>query len=274
MATSMNSLAARTRDRLVRKARKYRARIREKLRPVVLENRGFCPICERDVTFVARDPWLRDHYKCMRCGSIPRERALMLVVQENFPRWREMTIHESSPGRRGASKNFAQECRGYVPSQFFPADPLGSIVNGYRCENLEQLTFADASIDLHITQDVFEHVLRPAEAFAEVARTLRVGGAHVFTVPIVNKDEPTRMRVALSETGEVSNVEPPIYHGSPIDAEGSLVTIDWGYDIVQYISRACGLDTRIIRLDDLSKGIRAEYIDVLVTTKTELSHPP
>jgi len=41
----------------------------------------------------------------------------------------------------------------------------------------------DESFDLVITLDVFEHVLRPAKAFAEIARTLKPGGAHIYTVP-------------------------------------------------------------------------------------------
>lgn len=257
----------RWRDRLQRKARKYRARWQERLRPVVLKNRGYCPICESRTTFVARDAWLRDHYKCRRCGSIPRERALMEVIQQRFPQWRTMTVHESSPANRGASRRFATECRHYIPSQFFPKEPLGSVVGSYRCENLEQLTFADESIDLHVSQDVMEHVLRPERAFAEIARTLKPGGAHVFTVPLVNKHNPSKMRIEVGENGEVTHLVQPEYHGNPIDARGSLVTVDWGFDIREHIAAACGLQTEIILLDDLSKGIRAEYIEVLVTSK-------
>jgi hypothetical protein len=118
-----------------------------------------------------------------------------------------------------------------------------------------------------VTQDVFEHVLRPGRGFAEIARTLKPGGAHIFTVPLVNKDKPSKMRVEVDAAGAVSHLESPVYHGNPIDAQGSLVTIDWGFDISDHIRDACGLDTEIIRIDDLSKGIRAEYIEVLVTTK-------
>jgi hypothetical protein len=255
------------RDRLLRKGRKYRARLQERLRPAVLRNRGYCPICERSATFIARDPWLRDHYKCTRCHSIPRERALMAVLQQRFPNWPALTMHESSPGRRGASRRFAQECLHYIPSHFFSGQPYGSRVGEYRCENLEQLTFADESIDLHVSQDVMEHVLRPERAFAEIARTLKPGGAHVFTTPLVNKESPSRMRIEVDASGAVSHLEPPAYHGNPIDAQGSLVTIDWGFDIVDHIATACGLGTEIIRIDDLERGIRAEYIEVLVTTK-------
>lgn len=250
-----------------RKRRKFRARLQERSRPVFLENSGYCPICERDATFIARDPWLRDHYKCTRCQSIPRERALMMVLQQRFPNWRSATIHESSPVNRGASRRFARDCPQYIPSQYFAHQRTGTMVDGYRCENLEQLTFPDDSIDLHVTQDVFEHVLRPERAFAEIARTLKPGGAHIFTVPLVNKGQPSRMRIELDPAGAVSHLLPPEYHGNPIDKQGSLVTIDWGFDIREHISTACGLDTEIIHLDDPSKGVRAELIEVLVTTK-------
>lgn len=264
---SSRSLIDRWRERVLRKGRKYRTRFQERLRPTIMKNRGLCPICDRSATFIARDAWLRDHYKCTRCSSIPRERALMAVLQQRFPEWRTLTIHESSPGNRGASKRFATECLNYTPSHFFNQHPLGTMVGKYRCENLERLTFADASIDLHVTQDVFEHVLRPPLAFAEIARTLKPGGAHVFTVPLVNKEQPSRMRIAVDADDAISHLQPPEYHGSPIDSKGSLVTIDWGFDIRDHIAAACGLDTEIIRIDDLSKGIRAEYIEVLLTTK-------
>jgi SAM-dependent methyltransferase len=255
------------RDRLRRKVRKRVLRMTERLRPVVLQNQGFCPICEREVSFVARDPWLRDHYKCSRCRSIPRERALMLVIQQRYPNWRDLRIHESSPGNRGASKRFAEECREYIPTHFFPGSTPGSIVNGYRCENLEALTFGDETIDLHITQDVLEHVLRPERAFAEIARTLRPGGAHIFTVPLVNKEKASTRRVEVDASGALTHVLAPEYHVNPVSAEGSLVTTDWGFDIRDHIAAASGLDAEIICIDDLSKGIRAEYIEVLVTTK-------
>ena len=254
-------------ERIVRKGRKYRAKVKERLRPAIIANQGHCTICDRSATFIARDPWLRDHYKCTRCHSIPRERALMAVLREKYPDWRTKTIHESSPGNRGASKRIAMECPQYIPSHLFDGEPAGAMVGRYRCENLEQMTFADESIDLHVTQDVMEHVLRPDRAFAEIARTLKPGGAHIFTVPLVNEEQPSKMRIAVDPDGGISHLEPPAYHGNPIDARGSLVTIDWGFDIRQHIFDACDLDSEIINIDDLDRGIRARYIEVLVTTK-------
>jgi SAM-dependent methyltransferase len=138
--------------------------------------------------------------------------------------------------------------------------------NDVRCENLEALTFRDSSIDLHVTQDVFEHIFNPEAAFREIARTLCPGGAHIFTVPLVEKERVSR-RCASLVSGKIVHLREPEYHGNPISAEGSLVTMRWGYDICDLIAKATGLFTQIVYIDALELGIRAEYIEVLVTRK-------
>jgi ubiquinone/menaquinone biosynthesis C-methylase UbiE len=52
----------------------------------------------------------------------------------------------------------------------------------------KKLMFENESIDLHVMQDVFEHLFTPSAAFREIARTLRAGGAHVFTTRACAKD--------------------------------------------------------------------------------------
>jgi len=133
---------------------------------------------------------------------------------------------------------------------------------------LEQLTFQDQSIDLHISQDVFEHIFDPAQAFREIARTLKPGGAHVFTTPLVNKNAPTQWCARRRKDDTIEHlIDPPEYHGNPVSAEGSLVTVHWGYDITKYIFDVSGLFTEVIYLDVLDLGIRAEFIEVLITKK-------
>lgn len=192
----------------------------------------------------------------------------MHVIEQYFPNWRSLVVHESSPATRGASVRLARECPNYVGSQYFPGEPLGSMVGGTRCENLEALSFASGSVDLHVTQDVMEHVFDPAQAFKEIARTLKPGGAHVFTVPIViRRAGAPRRRALLNSNGTIEHLLPPKYHGNPISGDGALVTIDWSFDICREIHVACGLFTTLIQIDDLSRGIRAELNDVLVTSK-------
>jgi len=55
--------------------------------------------------------------------------------------------------------------------------------------------------------------------------------------------------------------------GINIGDHRSLVTIDWGFDIFQDIFEATGLYTHVLFTDDLSHGIRADFIEVLITVK-------
>ena len=235
----------------------------------MFENYGYCHCCDSPVSFVARNEWWRDHYLCARCGCLPRERATMYCIEKFFPEWRKAVLHESSPTLlRGPSVRFRKEVPHYIPTYYFPDTLPGTTERGYRCENLERLTFADNSIDLHVTQDVFEHILDPRAAFREIARTLKPGGAHLFTVPLVNKNAPTRFCATRNRDGSIAQlVDPPKYHGDPLSTEGSLVTVNWGYDITQHIFEACGLFTEMVWIDALELGIRAECIEVLITRK-------
>jgi SAM-dependent methyltransferase len=195
----------------------------------------------------------------------------MVTLERFYPGWRNLVIHESSPIARGASRLLAQECPDYIPSQYYPDYAPGEIVENVRCENLESLSFADESVDLHITQDVMEHLLHPALAIKEIARTLKPGGAHIFTTPLVNKSNPSQPCIRIDDDGKIIHLTTPEYHGNPVSGEGSLVTVYWGYDICHYIHRACGLFTHLVHIEDLSKGIKAELNEVLVTVKPQRS---
>ncbi|MDO8409256.1 MAG: class I SAM-dependent methyltransferase [Phenylobacterium sp.] len=233
-----------------------------------LECPGWCPVCEQDVVFASPDAWLRDGLKCSACGSIPRERALMRVLAELAPDWRRLALHESS-GCSISSNRLREQCPGYVATQYDPATPWGhKHPNGYRSEDLEAQTFADETFDIVVTQDVFEHLFAPDRAIAEIGRTLKPGGFHICTVPIVRKAEGSVRRARRRPDGSVEHLAEPEYHGNPMDPDGSLVTVDWGYDIADYLDQASGLSTTIHTIDDLSQGIRAAYIEVLVSRKT------
>lgn len=249
----------------------------------VFESPGYCPVCEADTVFRAEHDkelpeiwhthWFRGSLACTRCASIPRMRALAETLRRFFPKWRSLRMHESSPGRTGLSPRLAAQCPGYVATHYDRSRLPGSIhpTGGYRCEDLEDQTFDDASFDLVITQDVFEHLMHPDRAIREIARTLAPGGAHVLTVPLVNQLEPSRRRAKTSH-GETIHLLPPIYHGNPIDPEGSLVTVDWGYDIIDYLAHHSGMSISMVHLDDMRLGIHAVLTEVLICRK--LATPP
>jgi SAM-dependent methyltransferase len=234
---------------------------------------GVCPVCEKSVTFSADGPYFRNTLRCSHCRSVPRHRALMHVLAAHFPDWQDLSLHESSPGWDPLSAKLAVRCKNYTASQYDTAVPFGTTVpaprmpcRAYRSENLECQTFADEAFDLVVTQDVFEHVFRPDLAIKEIARTLKPGGATLMTVPIVRKTKPSQRRATIVD-GEVRHLLPPDYHGNPLSAEGSLVTVDWGYDIVSYLQHHSGLAFMLCRVDNLDLGIRADLIEVLVGFK-------
>ena len=192
----------------------------------------------------------------------------MKVIEDTFPNWRDLKIHESSPANRGASVKLSSQCKNYIGTHFVPNIPPGQKTpQGFRNENLEKQTFDDGSFDLVVSQDVFEHLFDIESAFKEIARTLKKGGAHIFTTPLVNFKKPTEVWAKKTKEGEIIHLQKPEYHGNPIDPKGSLVTYHFGYDICDMIFNACGLDSEIIRLDDMKYGIRAEYIEVIITRK-------
>jgi len=229
-------------------------------------NRGYCVICRKETVFVEYDPWKRDFYKCMRCQSIPRQRAIINTLNIFFPDWHNLTIHESSPG--GISSNFIRDnCKNFSVSHFFQDVELGGCKQGCRCENLEKMTFDDASFDLLVTQDVFEHIMDPHAAFSEIARVLKPGGAHVFTMPWYGKQEKSKRRAKL-EDGKIVHLTEPVYHGNPIDASGSLVTYDWGRDFTDIIYSACGMTTVIYLVINRKLGLDAEFLEVFISRKS------
>jgi len=190
------------------------------------KNKGYCPVCERKTLFIENGPWLRDNYLCVKCNSIPRERALVHAINTFIPGWTDMKVHESSPGTVN-STYISKKCKDYSYSHYFPDTECGSYENGVRCENLEKLTFDDGSMDISITQDVFEHIIDPHKAFREIGRVLRPGGLHVFTVPMHKEFEKSRPGIKL-ENGNIINMMEPVYHGNLIDLDGSMVTWDHG----------------------------------------------
>jgi 2-polyprenyl-3-methyl-5-hydroxy-6-metoxy-1,4-benzoquinol methylase len=230
---------------------------------------GHCPICETDVSFVTESRWFRDNLLCDQCLSVPRERAVMHMIETTMPGWRGVAIHESPPSDRATSRKLRHQAPGYVASQFDPKLARGTVhpTLGYRSEDLAAQTFADESFDIVVTQDVFEQVSDPAASIREIARTLRPGGVHIASVPLVRKWQPSFTRVRLTPDGKYEYLLPPDYHGNPVDPSGSLVVTDWGYDIAAFFKQHSGMDTVIMQIDNINLGIRAEFIEVVVSRK-------
>ncbi|WP_312420731.1 class I SAM-dependent methyltransferase [Anaerospora hongkongensis] len=232
---------------------------------IIKEYTGYCPCCDKHTRFVSEHEWLRDHYICEYCMSIPRFRAIINRIKRYAVDISQKSVYEAAPG--GASSEWLRRNAGeYLASHYWPNIPLGSRNGDYICENLEELTFADESFDFVITQDVFEHIFNADKAFKEIKRVLKPGGHHIFTVPYYRGTKTSR-RAALSEGGSVIYIKEPVYHGNPISESGSLVTFDWGDDLVEYIYEWTGMATIIYVEKNEHFGLDAEYLEVFISTK-------
>ena len=234
---------------------------------IIYQRDGNCPICQGAVIFTSHQSWFRDHLLCSKCGSIPRERALALLLERHFPNWRSLNIHESSPGNRGISPKLKHECVNYTATQFFPGKPLGQLFHGFQNENLEKQTFADGTFDLVVTLDVMEHVNEPELVFSEVARSLKSGGAYLFTVPTYKERTTGERRARYMTDGTVEHLAKPEYHGNPISDAGSLVTFHYGYDLPDLIYEWSGLNVEVSRFHDHEMGIIGEFTEVYLARK-------
>jgi hypothetical protein len=111
----------------------------------------------------------------------------------------------------------------------------GEVRDGLRHEDVENLSFADSSLDLIVSNEVLEHVPHPSRAFAECARVLRPGGRMIMTIPFSFGAPKSVVRAKMAKNGSIRYLLDPVYHGNPISDKGSLVFTDYGWDALEMI---------------------------------------
>ena len=231
------------------------------------EFEGWCPVCRQETVFRSDIDWFRDFLLCDHCKSIPRERAFAWALDTFVPNWRELILHESSPVDRSISGIMMRQAPHYIGTHYFTDVPLGKVFNGFRCENLENLTFADSSVDLHCHLDVLEHVNNPESCFKEMDRTLKPGGKLIFTTPIYEGKVKTERRARYKDDG-IEFLAEPEYHGNPIDQSGALVTFHYGSDFADLIQDwVPNFGVNMVTLNDTRMGVIGKFREVFVVTK-------
>jgi SAM-dependent methyltransferase len=204
------------------------ARFRVAVRPLS----GLCGVdaVRRAIDERAREPDLR----------ALRQRAVAKVLLGLGRDLRACTVHESSPSL--GSWQFLRRVAGRAVGSYFFDGEKRVRVGMFHAVDLQAQPFAAGTFDVVVTQDVFEHVPEPMRAFAEIHRTLRRDGVHVFTVPR-RRDCETRARARLVDE-RLELLAAAEYHRNPIDQRGSLVVTDWGRDLETILGRDLGVRCR------------------------------
>jgi SAM-dependent methyltransferase len=176
---------------------------------------GRCSVCGADTRFV-RNSWVlprdlariapagfadRESQFCGSCGSSLRVRILADVMLEHYA-GEARSIADLVQEERFRLLDIAEiNSIGRMHPLLAPLQRLTYVE--YPEQDLQALTYADASFDLLLTSETLEHIPDFRRALAETRRVLRQGGRHVFTVPLDPRLERTRSRNGMA----------PMYHG-------------------------------------------------------------
>ena len=156
-----------------------------------------------------------------------------------------LSVYEMSS--RGPLLDFLRKrCGAVTTSEYFPDVSPGSFVGGVISEDVQQLTFSDATFDVCTSTEVFEHVPDDMAGFRELVRVLKPGGCFIFTVPLTGA-LVTVERCTFVD-GQLTHLHPPAYHGDRLNgAKSVLVFRDYGEDVVSRLVTAGFQTARLVK---------------------------
>ncbi len=187
----------------------------------------------------------------MRCLSTFRHRAVGRVLQR-LRLGRGTHVYELSS--RGALCHHLRRTFSRVTvSELFDGMEAGRFRDGVQCQDVQGLTYGDATFDLVTSTEVFEHVPDDRRAFAEIHRVLRPGGFLVFTVPLRRRHRHARTgppaRRCHRSPGRARVPRRPAARTRKV-----LAFRTYGRDILDRL-RTAGFDAKIEYIDDDAHAI-------------------
>jgi GT2 family glycosyltransferase len=215
---------------------------------------GYCLVCEAATDFLVDklsgaveegDLWIpnwRERLVCSSCGMNNRQRAVASMLKQliaKHPDPGSLRIYMTEQVTHiyvWFTQTFPDiEC---VGSEYLgPDEESGSVVDGIRHEDVEQLSFDACTFDAIISNDVLEHVNDPYQSMVEMCRVIKPGGQLFMTIPFCSgmQDNVTRAEI---KNGVLEHYLPEVYHGNPVSEEGSLVFTDFGWQVLDQLAGA------------------------------------
>jgi SAM-dependent methyltransferase len=158
---------------------------------------------------------------CPRCGSIARDRFLILSFLSRALYSSETRVLETSPRLGAAYRRLMRRTFHYTASDFDLSAHEGDI----RLD-LQDIDLPTQSVDILLTPHVLEHVPNTERALGEIMRILSPGGRMYLQVPL------TRGTTAVPTTPEFHNDNTPVF-------------FNFGWDLTSLL-RAAGFDVRVL----------------------------
>ncbi len=217
-------------------------------------SRAQCPLCGTAL-FVSLKASAH-MTRCTSCWATVTNLSLIPVIQRHFSGVRgggglrslgDLSAYELST--YGSTLKFLHSAFGTVTaSEFFPDQKLGIEVGETLNQDVQSLTFDDASFDLVTSNQVLEHVPDDRLALSECRRVLRTAGALIFSVPMY--DVPRTEQLARLENGELVWLGVPEYHDSRLAGPKSA-PVFWRHSSRDIIERVAAVGFSCVELVDV-----------------------
>ncbi|MEA1676918.1 methyltransferase domain-containing protein [Nitrospirillum sp. BR 11163] len=212
--------------------------------------RHFCLCCGQTVEMLTdyqyafevdgrKIPNWRERVVCPHCGMNNRQRLTAQLVHQHVEQYGCSTLYFMEQ----VTPIFAWTRSRYPDLTVHGSEYLGfeyvggTMVNGIRHEDVMDLSFPSDSIDLIVSNDVFEHVPNYRRALAECARVLRPNGHLLATIPFSTHEDQSQVRAEIRDNA-LNLLLPAQYHGNPLSADGCLVFHDFGWDMLNHFTEA------------------------------------
>jgi SAM-dependent methyltransferase len=181
-----------------------------------------------------------------------------------WPVKKSIAILESSA--RGPYPAMLREKFDYYPTEYDP-ERIAEGTDPRSVADFQDLHFNDASFDIVIASDVFEHVRRDEDGFREILRVLKPEGSMILTVPYEHSRLSTIRRIDTSGERDVHHLEPE-YHGG---GGHTLTYRNYGRDLLSLLHRTgyavCRQELNIpalgISCQSVFIGRKGDYSEVL-----------
>lgn len=199
-----------------------------------------CPICDFGWSVRLRDEDVG--VRCLRCRASAVTQSIIAVLGKlplNLSTADACELSALGP----LVRYLAPRTKSLATSEFIDGARPGTMHDGVRCENVEQLTYADASFDLCTSTEVFEHVADDRRGYSEMLRVLRPGGWLVFSVPLTGAASTQERTVIID--GVRRDVLPPEYHGDRYRGRQVFCYRNHGDDIIDRLRDAGFSDARL-----------------------------
>lgn len=225
----------------------------------IFQVEGFCVPCDREVSFQVDMQWggrfeqnlwtpnWRERLECPFCRMNNRQRLMATLIKQLLDDQQKKQIYlmeQVTPIFQWIAQSFG-DYHYIVGSEYLGFEyDSGTVIDGIRHENVENLSFSDDELDIIVSNKVFEHIPNPADAFAQCARVLKKGGIMLVTIPFFDRENISVTRAKIQH-GESHHILNPVYHGNPVDNNGSLVFTDFGWNVLEQMYAAGFTDVSV-----------------------------